>query len=150
MNTSLKWLVTSSFVNLFGNSLGTLIALQQNLAAELGSVPNAQDVLQDFLGLKGTALSAPLSFILIQLALTILTLQPGTPGRIGVGGLTFVGLFYTLAQAGEPIGLRQFSPGGFNFAQFIILLVNISSAVAMLILGIKTWRTMRASQPVVR
>ena len=149
MNTSLKWLVTSSFVNLIGNSLGTVIALQQNLAAELGSVPNAQDVLQDFLGLKGTALSAPLSFILIQFVLTILTLRPGTPGRIGVGGLTFVGLFYTLAQAGEPIVLRQFSPGGFDFAQFIILLMNISSAVAMFLLGIRAWRTMRASQPIV-
>lgn len=149
MSISLKRLVVASFVNLVSNSLGTVIALQQNLAAELGSVPNAQDVLQDFLGLKGTALSAPLSFILIQLALTILTLRPGTPGRIGVGGLTFVGLFYTLAQAGEPIVLRQFSPGGFDFAQFIILLVNISSAIAMLILGIRTWRTMRASQAVV-
>jgi hypothetical protein len=149
MNTSLKWLVTSSFVNLIGNSLGTVIALQQNLAAELGSVPNAQDVLQDFLGLKGTALSAPLSFILIQFVLTILTLRPGTPGRIGVGGLTFVGLFYTLAQAGEPIVLRQFSPGGFDFAQFIILLMNISSAVAMFLLGIRAWRTMRTPQPIV-
>lgn len=149
MSISLKWLVTASIVNLVSNSLGTVIALQQNLAAELGSVPNAQDVLQDFLGLKGTALSAPLSFISIQLALTILTLRPGIPGRIGVGGLTFVGLFYTLAQAGEPIVLRQFSPGSFDFAQFIILLVNIFSAVAMLILGIKTWRTMRASQAVV-
>lgn len=149
MSISLKRLVVASFVNLVSNSLGTVIALQQNLAAELGSVPNAQDVLQDFLGLKGTALSAPLSFILIQLALTILTLRPGTSGRIGVGGLTFVGLFYTLAQAGEPIVLRQFSPGGFDFAQFIILLVNISSAIAMLILGIRTWRTMRASQAVV-
>ena len=65
MNTSLKWLVTASIVNLAGNTLGTVIAVNRNLAAGFGSVPNGSSVLQDFLGLKGTALSGPLSFMLI-------------------------------------------------------------------------------------
>lgn len=149
MNTSLKWLVLASITNLVGNSLGTIVALQQNLAAELGSVPNRQSVLQDFLGLKGTALSAPFSFLLIQFVLTILTMRKGFPGKIGIGGLTFVGLFYTLAQAAEPIVLRQFRPGGFDLTQSIILLANIGSAVAMLVLGIKAWRTTAAPQPAI-
>jgi len=149
MNIFLKWLVLASITNLVGNSLGTIVALQQNLAAELGSVPNRQDVLQDFLGLKGTALSAPLSFLLVQLLLTILAMRKGSPGKIGIGGLTFVGLFYTLAQAGEPIVLQQFRPGGFDLTQSIILLANIGSAIAMLVLGIKAWRTTRAAQPAV-
>lgn len=144
MNPFRKWLVSASLVNLIGNSLGTIVALQQGLAAGLGNVPNSQSVLQDFLGLKGTALSAPLSFMLIQLVLTILALQSGFPRKIGTGGLIFFGFFYTLAQAGEPILLRQFSPGGFDSLQFLILLINILSAAAMLLFGVPAWRTKRA------
>jgi hypothetical protein len=145
MNTFLKSLVTASVVNLIGNSLGTIVALQHHLAAGLGSVPKSQSVLQDFLGLKGTALSAPLSFMLIQLVLTILlAFRAGPLRRIGIGGLIFFGFFYTLAQVGEPILLRQFSHGGFNFLQSLILLINIFSAAAMLILGVPVWRAKRA------
>ena len=148
MNTSLKWLVTASIVNLLGNSLGTIVALQRNLAADWGGSLNGQDVLRDFLGFKGTALSAPLSFMLIQLLMTWLATRAGRSGRIGVGALTFIGLFYTLAQAGEPIFLRQFQ-GGFDTAQFLIPLVNILSAMAMLVMGIQVWRTLRAPRPAV-
>jgi len=144
MNTSLKWLIIASLVNLLGNSLGAVISLGQNLAADWGGSLNGQDVLRDFLGLKGTALSAPLSFMLIQLVIILLVLRPGRLGKVGVGGLTFIALFYALAQIGEPIVLRQFHPGGFDLTQFIILLVNIASALAMLIFGIKAWRTKRA------
>lgn len=145
MNISLKWLITTSLVNLIGNSLGAVISLGQNLAADWGGSLNGQDVLQDFLGFKGTALSAPLSFMLIQLVITSLALRPGRLGKAGVGGLTFIGLFYTLAQAGEPIVWRQLGPGGFDMVQFLVLLVNILSAIAMLVFGIQAWRTMRAS-----
>jgi hypothetical protein len=147
MHASLKWLVLASFINLVGNGLGTVVALGQNLPAKLGSIPNSQSVLEDFLGLKGTALSAPLAFMLIQLVITLLALRPGWSGRIGVAVLTFIGLFYTLAQAGEPILLGQFRPGGFDLVQFIILVVNIATAVAMLVFGVKAWRTRRRSQP---
>jgi hypothetical protein len=145
--SSLKWLTMASILNLLGNSLGTIVALQQGLAADWGGSLNGQDVLRDFLGFKGTALSAPLSFMVTQLVITLLALRPGRLGKVGVGGLTFIGLFYTLAQMGEPIVLRQFRPGGFDLTQFIILVVNIASAIAMLIFGILTWRTTRAHVP---
>lgn len=143
MNTSLKPLVVASIANLVGNSLGTLVALGQNLAADWGGSLNGQNVLRDFLGFKGTALSAPLLFMLIQLAITWLVLRPGQWSRIGIGALTFIGLFYTLAQVGEPIFLQQFQPGKFDLVQFVILLVNIGSAIAMLIFGMKAWRETR-------
>src|SRR4029079_13506953 len=98
MHTSLKWLVTASLVNLVGNSLGAVISLGQNLAADWGCPLNGQDVLRDFLGFKGTALSAPLSFMLIQLVIILLALRPGRLGKVGVGGLIFVAFFYTLDQ----------------------------------------------------
>ena len=148
MNTSLKWLVLASLANLIGNVLGTMLALQHNLVGDFGGWLNGQDVLRDFLGFKGTALSAPLPFMLIQLGLTILALRPGRSGRIGVGGLTFVGAFYTIAQLGEPIVFRVWSPSGFDPAQAIVLFVNVASAIAMFVLGIRTWRTMPASAPI--
>jgi hypothetical protein len=150
MNNALKWLVVASITNLAGNSFGTVIALQQNLAADWGGALNGQDVLRDFLGFKGTALSAPLPFMLIQLMLTLLTLRPGRSRSAGIAALTFIGLFYTVAQAGEPIVLRLLSPGGFDLAQAIALVVNEASAIAMLVLGIRTWRIMRTSQPIER
>ena len=148
MTNSLKWLVLASLANLVGNGFGTMLALQYNLTGDFGSFLNGQDVLRDFLTFKGTALSAPLPFMLIQLGLTILALRPGRSGRsgrIGVGGLTFVGAFYTIAQLGEPIVFRVWSPGGFDPAQAVVLFVNVASAIAMLVLGIRAWRTMRAS-----
>jgi len=165
MHTSLKWLITASLVNLVGNSLGAVISLGQNLTSDWGGSLNGQDVLRDFLGFKGTALSAPVSFMLIQLAITLLALssqvrksdwqsdlhhaESGRLGKVGLGGLTFFGLFYTLAQVGEPILLRQFHPGRFDLLQSLVLLVNIVSAIAMLVMGMRAWRNMRVTQPIV-
>ena len=146
MKPPVKWLITASIVNLLANALGTIVSLQRNLAADWGGSLNGQDVLRDFVGLKGTALSAPLSFMLVQLFLTWLAQRPGGSGTIGIGGLIFIGLFYTLAQAGEPILLRQFQAGGFDFVQSLVLLVNLLSAIAMLVMGVKALWTKRASR----
>src|SRR6185436_14641838 len=145
MTNSLKWLVLASLANLVGNSVGTILALQHNLTAGFGGFIHGQDLLRDFLTFKGTALSAPLPFLLIQLGLIVLTLRPGRSGRIGVGGLLFVGAFYTIAQLGEPILLRVWSPGGFDPAQAFVLFVNVASSIAMFVFGIRAWRTIRAS-----
>ena len=150
MKAELKWLILASISNLIGNSVGALIAIQQNLAADWGGFLSGQDVWQDFLGFKGTALSAPLPFMLIQLMITLLTLRPGRSRFIGIAALTFIGLFYTLAQAGEPIVLRLLSPGGFNLVQAIAFIVNEASAIAMLVTGIRAWRIFRAAQPIGR
>ena len=146
MNTSLKWLIVASAANLLGNSLGAMISVVQNLAADWGGSLNGQDVLRDFLGFKGTALSAPLSFMLIQFALILLARRSGRLGKVGIGGLTFIGLFYTLAQIGEPIFLRQFQPDGFDLVQFLVLLLNITSAIAMLVMGMRAWSRTRMAQ----
>ena len=145
MTNSLKWLVLASLASLVGNGFGTMLALQHNLVGDFGGWLNGQDVLRDFLGFKGTALSAPLPFMLIQLGLTVLTLRSGSSSRIGAGGLIFVGAIYTVGQLGEPIVLRVWSPSGFDPAQAVVLFVNVASAIAMLVLGIRAWRTMLAS-----
>lgn len=145
MTNSLKWLVLASLASLVGNGFGTMLALQHNLVGDFGGWLNGQDVLRDFLGFKGTALSAPLPFMLIQLGLTILALRPGSSRRIGAGGLIFVGAIYTVGQLGEPIVLRVWSLSGFDPAQAVVLFVNVASSIAMFVFGIRAWRTMRAT-----
>jgi hypothetical protein len=146
MNSAVKWLLVASITNLLSNSFGTFIAFRQNLTADWGGALGGQDVLRDFLGFKGTALSAPLPFMIIQLMITLLAWRPGRSRPIAVATLTFVGFFYTLAQAGEPIVLRLFRQGGFDLAQAIAFTANEASAIAMLVMGIRAWRTLRSSQ----
>jgi len=148
MSTSLKVLVLASLTNLVGNVLGTILALQYHLPAGFGGLLHGQDVLRDFLTFNGTALSAPLPFLLIQLGLTILALRLGRSGRIGVAGLILMGAFYTLAQLGEPIVLRLLRPDGFDLAQAIVLLVVLTSSIVMAVFGTQVWRTMQASRPI--
>src|SRR5689334_1987770 len=114
-------LVVASIVSLIANSLGTILALQHNLTADFGGFLNGQNVLRDFLGINGTALSAPFPFMLIQLVLTVVTLRSSRWKGLGVKGLTFFGALYTVAQLGEPIVLRLLQPGGFDLAQAPVL-----------------------------
>ena len=141
-------LVVASTVSLVANTFGTILALQHNLPADFGGFLNGQNVLRDFLGFNGTALSAPFPFMLIQLALTILTLRPGQLKGFGVNGLTFVGALYTIAQLGEPIVLRLLRPDGFDLAQGIVLLCALASSSAMFLFGVRAWRELRPTQPV--
>ena len=96
--------------------------------------------------------SAGAAVDIVDIPATNLTAPPRTASRRAtkdplwvrvlciIVALTFLGLFYTLAQAGEPIVLRQFQAGGFHFERFIVLAINIVSAVAMLVFGIRAWR----------
>jgi hypothetical protein len=145
--SSLKWLVLASIINLVGNSLGIILAVKNNLIADLGGTLHGQDASRDFIS-TGTALSAPLQFMLIQLAFTVLTLASGWLRKIGIVGLTFFGLIYTPAQLGERIILRLLRPGGFNLAQFTVYVVNVITAIAMLVFGIWAWKTERKFKPV--
>jgi hypothetical protein len=85
--------------------------------------------------------------MLIQLMVTLLALRPGRSRSVGIAALTFMGLCYTLAQAGEPIVLRLLSPDGFDLAQAVAFFVNEASAIMMLVLGIRAWRISHSSQP---
>ena len=70
-------------------------------------------------------------------------LRAGPSRIIGVGGLIFFGLFYTIAQLLEKIVLRIWSPSGFDLAQAVVLFINVVTAIAMLVLGIWAFRTVR-------
>jgi hypothetical protein len=146
-NSPLKWLTVASVINLVSNSLGIVLALQNNLISDLGGSIHGQNVFQDFYTTQGTAISAPLPFMVIQLALTVLASRSGRSRTVGVVGLFLVGLLYTPAQIGERIILKLTSPGGFNLAQFLVYGVNVLTAIAILVLSVWAWRTMRKPAP---
>ena len=141
-------LVIASAVSLAANTIGTILALEHNLTADFGGFLNGQNVIRDFLGFNGTALSAPFPFLLIQLALTVFTLRSGRWRAIGVKGLTLMGALYTVAQLGEPIVWRLMQPGGFDLAQAIVLLFALVSSTAMFVLGVRSWRELQTSSPI--
>ncbi len=142
MHTSLKWLALASLTHLVGNILLTVIALQQNLTANFGNFLQGEVSLRDFLTINGTVLLVAMPFWLIQLGLIMLALRTGRAARISVGGLILLGANYTITGLAVGIVLLL-SPDGFNFEQAIAFLVNVPLAIAMMVLGISAWRTMR-------
>ena len=139
MGKSLFGLFLSSILYLVSASIGTVVAFQQNLTANFGGILQSKGILSDFLIINGTALSAPLPFLVIQLLFTVLLARKGTSVRVGVIGLTVLGAFYTPAQLGEPLFLRQFTPGNFILIQAFILAANLIFSLLMLIFGITAW-----------
>ena len=137
------FLVIASLVSLVANSLGTILALRHNLPADFGGFLNGHNVLRDFLGFNGTALSAPFPFMLIQLTLTVMVLRSTRGSGVGIKGLTFFGALYTVAQLGEPIVLRLLQPGGFDLAQALVLMLAFISSTATFIFGVRAWRELR-------
>jgi hypothetical protein len=140
---SLRGLVASSILYLASASIGTIVAIQEHLPAQAAGIVTGNDVLKGFLGLDGTALSAPLAFLVGQLILTVLVVRRGWIGMVGVVGLTVVGFFFTVAQIAEPIMGRAFNPATFDLAPALILMVNLISSALMLVFGIIEWRSRR-------
>ena len=124
-------------------SIGTIVAFQQNLIADFGGFlqNQSQGIIKDFLTLNGTALSGPLPFLILQLVFTLLAPKKGKTGMVGVIGLVTLGAIYTPAQIGEPILLRQFTPGNFNPTQTVILATNVLFSFLMFLFGIFEWRS---------
>ena len=139
MGKSFFWLFISSILYLVSASIGTFIAFQQNLTANFGGILQSRDIVSDFLIINGTALSPPLPFMIIQLLFTVLILKKGKSVTVGVIGLAVMGAIYTLAQLGEPILLRQFTPVNFNPTQATILTANLIFSLFMFISGILAW-----------
>ena len=142
-----KWLTLSSVRYLVSAGIGTVIAIQQNLRADFGGflAAGGGTVIHDFVTMNGTALSAPLIFLVLQGIFTVLIWRPGRVGLVSVAGLTLLGGIYTLAQLGEPIVLRILNPASFDLAQAVVLAADLMLSAAMLIFGIREWRGRRAT-----
>jgi hypothetical protein len=144
MRAYLKPLAIVSILNLLSNSLGAFVAIRRNLLANFGGFLGGQDVVRDFLGFNGTALSAPLAFLILEAVFILLAARgERRGGMVGVVGLTIMGAFYTIAQLGEPIVLQMLRPATFDPAQALVLTANVVSAALMLVFGALEWRRRR-------
>ena len=146
MRNYLKPLVLASSLCLMSNGLGAAVSIQRRLTADFGGFLNGQDVIRDFIGINGTALSAPLIFLLLQAICILLTRRSARGGMTGVTGLTVLGAIYTLAQLGEPITLRMIRPSTFDPLEALILAANILFAALMSVFGFLEWKRYRAMQ----
>lgn len=111
-----KLLVLWSLCYLASATAGTALAIAQHLPARFGGILNGNDVAMDFLTLNGTALSPALFMLLTQVAFTVLALRPGSARKVGVVGLTVLGVLYIMGQLGEPILVETFNAATFNAA----------------------------------
>ena len=134
-------LILSSMLCLISASIGTLLAMRVHLPANFAGLLHGNDVIQDFLTWRGTALSAPFSMLFIQLVLTIGVLGGGWIERAGVVGLTILGACYTVGQLGEPIVEQAFTALTLNLLPALLIVMNILSSIIMMVFGIIAWRS---------
>ena len=101
-----KWLTLSSVSYLISAGIGTVVAIRQGLRADFGGFLQAGggSVIHDFITMNGTALSAPLIFLVLQAIFTLLLWRSGRTGLTGLAGLTVLGAIYTLGQLGRTTG----------------------------------------------
>jgi len=108
------------------------------LPADFLGYLNGQDINRDFLTFKGTALSPPLVLLVLQLIMTSWVAGTGRLTRVGTVGLTILGVFYTIAQLGEPVIWRalKFTNWGISMVFFF----NLLFAVLMAVFGWLEWQ----------
>jgi hypothetical protein len=95
--------------------IGTLVAVQRNLPAELGG-KTGKTAAEEFLT-NGTAISPPAVFGLV-IALFVLFValpRPRWLGTLGVIGLLLLGVVGIITGLAEPIVSRIFNPATFDF-----------------------------------
>jgi hypothetical protein len=136
---TLKRLITSVSLYLAIALIAGLIAILENLPAQLGGSTTGLTATQDFLYGMGTALSPPFYTLIIQLALLLLTPRKDKWGTLGVLGLTMIGVLTCIGALGEPINQRIFNPVTFDSIKAVIMLTMILLPLAIVVFGLMEW-----------
>lgn len=128
---ALRRLLTTSFIYIVLSIVAGGIAISRNFPAQpLGEGSgNGRPVLQEFLIGNGTAMSAGLPWLAVQLLLTALTTRRDGWGSIAVALLGFHALLSGVFATTEPMFEKIFSPAEFEpllaFVEVLMVLVPI-------------------------
>jgi hypothetical protein len=138
-----KILIVVSLLYLVNASIGTTIAIQDNLPS-VTLFKSGLPALEDFLFGFGTALSPPLFLCIAVVVCIILAFQPERPGNIGITGLVILGVLYTIGAFAETITYRVLNPATFDLPKALVVIVEIVLPLAMI--GLGGWVLMRRRQ----
>lgn len=144
MKSPQERLLLASGLYLIFAIIGTWLAIQQKLPAHLFGLVKSRDPLRDF-PLLGTALSAPLVVLAIQMAL-MLGLLWGIRQRECALGLVVLGGLFLLGQLSEPIVRQAFADA--RRAQIaVIVLANLLCPLGMIIFGLQSNKDLTTLKP---
>ncbi len=135
-----KTLIVVSLLYLVNASIGTTIAIQDNLPS-VTLFKSGLPALEDFLFGFGTALSPPLFLCIAAVVCIILTFQSERPVEIGITGLVILAVFYTIGAFAETITYRVLNPATFDLPKALVVIVEIVLPLAMIGLGV--WELLR-------
>ena len=133
---TIKWLVISSILYILFSLITTGIAISLNRPAAFGGQSSGLPVVQDFLYGKGTSMSPPLWWLVVQVVLTILAPRWNGWGTAGIIGLVVWGLGSGIGGIGEPINLEIFNPVNFNLFVALVQAGIIILPFVMMVSGI--------------
>jgi hypothetical protein len=129
-----------SIIYLLNAAVGTLIALRRNLSADFGGFFRGQGTFASF-ALKGTALSAPLVLLIIQLTLTLLIWSGHRAGRLAQTSLAVLGGVYFIGQLGEPLLWQTLRSSPLQVILLVVLALNLALPVGLLLFGMAARKT---------
>jgi hypothetical protein len=116
-------------------AIATIVAIVRNLPQDLFGMATGQSAAQEFITL-GTAISPPVSVLILQLLLTFLVTSRQWWGTVGVVALGLLGILYLVAGAGEPIVGEVFAPDTFDFWLALLVTLSFLLAASMVILAV--------------
>jgi hypothetical protein len=141
----LKRLVQASILSLIWGSIATAVAIVLNRPAQFGGSTSGLPVVQDFIYGMGTALSAPLVWMVAQALLTWLAWnQRNRRSTWGVIGLALFGATTFIGTLGEPITYELLNPVTFNPLLAVIPTGMIIIDSLMMVFAIREWRRRRS------
>ena len=138
-----KSLIIVSIVYLVNTSIGTTIAIHENLPS-VTLVKSGLPAWEDFLVGFGTALSAPLVLCLALVVCIILALQAKRLGTIGVAGLVILSVFFIVGTFAETITYRVLAPATFDLPKALVVVAHI--VLSLLMIGLGSWELARKRQ----
>jgi pimeloyl-ACP methyl ester carboxylesterase len=140
-----RLLVAVSVAQLAANVTGLVVALRRRHPYDVFWMHGQADTVARDAILRGTALSAPVSNLLAQAAMTVLVAR--RPSHGAARALAGLGALQVPGYLGERLVRRRLRPSGWDAVESPLAAAGIGLAGAMAALGSRTARWDRAARP---